>query len=52
MILRYGIRINPLDWFFFISGHNEGEGYNALILSICKYLKDLISIEPIYILYL
>ncbi|XP_016942857.2 diacylglycerol O-acyltransferase 1 [Drosophila suzukii] len=33
-LLKYGIRINPLDWFFFLSGHNEGEGHNALILSI------------------
>ncbi|KAL7741031.1 hypothetical protein ACLKA6_013467 [Drosophila palustris] len=33
-LLKYGIRVNPIDWYFFLSGRNEGEGHNALLLII------------------
>lgn len=31
-LLKYGIRINPIEWYFFLSGKNETEGHASLIL--------------------
>lgn len=31
-LLKYGIRINPVQWYIVLSGRNEGEGHPSLIL--------------------
>ncbi|XP_017854490.1 diacylglycerol O-acyltransferase 1 isoform X2 [Drosophila busckii] len=54
-LLKYGIRINPLDWFFFLSGRNQGEGHNALFLvlyslvhiSLCLAVEKGLALEII-----
>ncbi|XP_054741486.1 diacylglycerol O-acyltransferase 1 [Anastrepha obliqua] len=53
-LLKYGIRINPLDWYFFLSGKNEGqEGHASLLLilysfvhiSICLMVEKGLAME-------
>ncbi|EDV99301.1 GH13104 [Drosophila grimshawi] len=54
-LLKYGIRINPIDWYFFLSGRNEGEGHNSLFLvlysfvhiSICLAVEKGLALEII-----
>lgn len=41
-LLKYGIRIDPLQWIIVITGRDEGEGYPSIILVVCE-LK--ISVE-------
>lgn len=35
-LLKYGIRIDPLQWIVVITGRDEGEGFPSVILVICK----------------
>lgn len=54
-LLKYGIRVNPIDWYFFLSGRNEGEGHNALLLiiysmvhiSLCLAVEKGLALEII-----
>ncbi|XP_030384598.1 diacylglycerol O-acyltransferase 1 [Scaptodrosophila lebanonensis] len=54
-LLKYGVRINPLDWYFFLSGHNEGEGHTSLLLilysmvhiSLCLAVEKGLAMEII-----
>ncbi|XP_064535216.1 diacylglycerol O-acyltransferase 1 [Drosophila montana] len=54
-LLKYGVRINPIDWYFFVSGRNEGEGHNALLLiiyslvhiSLCLAVEKGLALEII-----
>ncbi|KAI8119959.1 Diacylglycerol O-acyltransferase 1 [Lucilia cuprina] len=54
-LLKYGIRINPLEWYFFLSGRNEGEGhaslflisYSIIHLSICLMVEKGLAMEII-----
>lgn len=36
LLYRYGIRINPIEWYFFLSGKNQAEGHASLFLILCK----------------
>lgn len=40
---RYGIRINPIQWYIVLSGKNEGNGHPALLLSICELILLFVS---------
>lgn len=33
---RYGIRVDPLQWFNVLTGQDEGAGFPSVILLICK----------------
>ncbi|TMW49839.1 hypothetical protein DOY81_005079 [Sarcophaga bullata] len=54
-LLKYGIRINPIEWYFFLSGRNEGEGHASLFLisysivhlSICLLVEKGLAMEII-----
>ncbi|KAM7354166.1 diacylglycerol O-acyltransferase isoform 1-T2 [Cochliomyia hominivorax] len=54
-LLKYGIRINPIDWYFFLCGKNEGEGHASLFLilysivhlSICLMIEKALAMEII-----
>lgn len=35
--IKYGIRIDPIQWFYVLTGRNEGEGIPSLILIACKW---------------
>lgn len=34
--IKYGIRIDPIQWVYVLTGKNEGEGFSSLILIGCK----------------
>lgn len=34
--IKYGIRIDPMQWIIVLTGKGEGEGYPSLILLACK----------------
>lgn len=34
---RYGIRVDPVQWFIVLSGRDEGAGVPSIILLVCKY---------------
>lgn len=34
--VRYGIRVDPVQWFTVLTGKGEGEGYPSLLLISCK----------------
>ncbi|XP_067624814.1 diacylglycerol O-acyltransferase 1 isoform X2 [Eurosta solidaginis] len=53
-LLKYGIRINPLDWYYFLSGGSEGqEGHASLWLilysfvhiSLCLLVEKALAME-------
>lgn len=52
-LLKYGIRINPVEWYYFMSGRNEGEGHASLLLisysfvhiSICLWVEKGLATE-------
>uniref|UniRef100_A0A0K8URF5 O-acyltransferase n=2 Tax=Endopterygota TaxID=33392 RepID=A0A0K8URF5_BACLA len=53
-LLKYGIRINPLDWYYFMSGKDQGqEGHASLLLilysfvhiSICLMVEKSLAME-------
>lgn len=54
-LLKYGIRINPIEWYFFLSGRNETEGHASLFLvlysvvhiSICLGVEKGLAMEII-----
>ncbi|XP_075152344.1 diacylglycerol O-acyltransferase [Haematobia irritans] len=54
-LLKYGIRINPLDWYIFVSGKNSSEGHGSLFLilysfvhiSICLLVEKGLAMEII-----
>ncbi|XP_058980795.1 diacylglycerol O-acyltransferase 1 isoform X2 [Musca domestica] len=54
-LLKYGIRVNPLDWYIFLSGKNESEGHASLFLilysfvhiSICLLVEKGLAMEII-----
>ncbi|XP_037928335.1 diacylglycerol O-acyltransferase 1 [Teleopsis dalmanni] len=54
-LLKYGIRINPIEWYFFLSGQNEGEGHASLFLilysvvhiSLCLLVEKGLAMEII-----
>ncbi|XP_013106238.1 diacylglycerol O-acyltransferase 1 [Stomoxys calcitrans] len=54
-LLKYGIRINPLDWYIFVSGKNSSEGHGSLFLilysfihiSICLLVEKALAMEII-----
>ncbi|XP_065357805.1 diacylglycerol O-acyltransferase 1 [Calliphora vicina] len=54
-LLKYGIRINPIEWYFFLSGKNKGEGHSSLFLisysivhlSICLMVEKGLAMEII-----
>lgn len=35
--IKYGIRIDPIQWFYVLTGRNEGEGIPSLILIACEH---------------
>ncbi|XP_037882583.1 diacylglycerol O-acyltransferase 1 [Glossina fuscipes] len=54
-LLKYGIRINPIEWYFFLSGKNQAEGHASLFLilysivhiSICLMIEKGLALEII-----
>ncbi|XP_055376424.1 diacylglycerol O-acyltransferase 1 [Condylostylus longicornis] len=54
-LLKYGVRIDPIQWYIVLSGKNEGEGHPSLILvvyslvpiTICLLLEKGLSLEII-----
>lgn len=34
---RYGIRVDPIQWFIVLSGRDEGAGFPSIILLICQW---------------
>lgn len=36
-LARYGIRVDPVQWFTVLTGKGEGEGYPSVLLISCKY---------------
>lgn len=39
--IKYGIRIDPMQWIIVLTGEGEGEGYPSLILLACKLFFTL-----------
>lgn len=35
--IKYGIRIDPVQWFIVLTGKDEGVGYPSIILMLCKF---------------
>lgn len=35
-INRYGIRVDPIQWFIVLTGRDEGAGLPSIILLLCK----------------
>lgn len=35
-LARYGIRVDPVQWFVVLTGRNEGQGHPSLLLILCK----------------
>ena len=48
--IKYGIRIDPIQWFYVLTGKNEGQGIPSLILIACKLEKiiDLLAAHTNY----
>lgn len=38
---RYGIRVDPIQWFVVLIGKDEGTGLSALLLLICEIINSL-----------
>lgn len=37
--IKYGFRVDPVQWFIVLTGKDEGEGVPSVILVICKSVK-------------
>lgn len=35
-LIKYGIRVDPIQWFIVLSGRDEGTGVPTIILLLCK----------------
>lgn len=40
-LLKYGIRVDPIQWFIVLTGRDEGAGVPSIILLLCMYIKIL-----------
>ena len=53
--IKYGIRIDPIQWFYVLTGKNEGQGIPSLILIACEFTKnkniDLLAAHTNYFLF-
>lgn len=47
--IKYGIRIDPIQWFYVLTGKNEGQGFPSVILTACKWGMDASQIVSTYI---
>lgn len=43
-LIKYGIRIDPIQWYIVLSGKNEGEGHPSLILFVYSLVPIIICL--------
>lgn len=43
-LLKYGVRIDPVQWYIVLSGRNEGEGHPSLILFVYSVVPVVICL--------
>lgn len=39
-LIKYGIRVDPIQWFVVMTGRDEGADYHSLVLLICKFCDN------------
>lgn len=45
--IKYGLRIDPWQWFVVLTGRDGGAGYPALILLACKLAQALLGLSSV-----